>query len=150
MVEWDGHERRKEDRRITEHCALHSILWDHHDKDTTSHRQTVCGKIARVEREVERLNTEHKEDIRAIHSIGTPRAFFFWVVGGFFVCILGIFYQNWTISDKVGNVHSRITQIDSGRVEENHSLKENMTAIKHAVESIDGRLKIVEQSLPQK
>jgi len=55
MIEWNGHERRdhspgrrSEDRGV---CPEHYIIQD----GTKDHRQLVCGKIAGIKQEIERM-----------------------------------------------------------------------------------------------
>ncbi len=144
MAEWDGVERRKKDRRIEGHCALHSTLWEHHDKDALEHRQIVCGKISRVEREVKRLEAEHREDLKTVHESCTPRALFFWVMGGMFVSLIGMFYQNYTISDKIGMVNSHIGRIEEVRVDNTYALKESIKDIQLQLHAIATRIDALE------
>jgi cation transport ATPase len=59
---WDGRERRtptsdgREGRRPGDrHCAQHEILWDHHEKDKDAYRVLTCGKIKKINAEIDKM-----------------------------------------------------------------------------------------------
>lgn len=161
MARWNGIERRKksndglEGRRLGDvHCGEHNILWKHHDDDKTDHRKVVCGKIARVEREVERLEEEHAKDIKAISSSATP-----WKVFALSMMILVALFGwigqeiksgNSEIKASVNTLHRRISDKDTEMSSETNGLKDAINKVNSSIQSLETRIKEVEKAVDAK
>lgn len=158
MTSWDGINRRKksedgaEGRRISDqHCGEHNILWKHHDEDKSDHRQAICGRIGKVEREVERLEEQHSNDIKGISSSMTP-----WKVFALSMAVLMVLFGwlgqeiksgNNEIKTSFNSLHRRISEKDLEMSSETNGLKEAINKVNASIQSLEGRIKDVEKAV---
>lgn len=158
MTKWDGVERRKitdegiEGRRISDqHCGEHHILWKHHDEDKSDHRQAICWRIGKVEREVEKLWKQHADDIKNISSCMTP-----WKVFALSMGVLIVLFGWLGQEIKSGNnelkgsftvLHRRISEKDLEMSSETNGLKEAINKVNSSIQSLENRIKDVEKAV---
>lgn len=154
MAEWDGVERRASDkisrREADTFCSEHHLRWEHHEQEKNGHRAIVCGKIGHLEKGIEELEKTHIADLKAM----TPWKVFTVALLLIATCLGGVFVKidhgQERIMQSIGTIHQRITANDKDVEIASEKLKDAIVEIKHTVESIDGRLKTVEKSLPTK
>jgi hypothetical protein len=118
MKSWDGIERRrvvvegKVGRRLADaHCSQHEILWSFHEKDTTYHRDLVCGKILRIEgnlvsevEKLERVDAAISAKIEELRNSIVGKYWFRIVVGFLCTGIVGLgVQQNWAFREIIQN-----------------------------------------------
>ena len=139
MAEWDGRERRasrddeRDGRRASDfHCGQHDILWKHHDEDKSDHRKLVCGKIARVEKEVD-----------DVQKTMTPRWVFTLALGLIAASLVGLFSLTYSGQEKI---LSRLSSNDVEAVISATGIKDSINTIEGMVHSINKRLKVIEKS----
>ena len=108
MTEWDGHERRKpqpdgkEGRRPSDqHCGQHYVLWDKHDEDKNSYRGLTCGKITKIEADInsevgklEKVDAAISTKIEEMNKIVVGKFWFRVAIGSMFAALIYIAGQN--------------------------------------------------------
>lgn len=141
-------QRRAEDRR---HCALHEVLWGHHDEERKDFRKTVCGKLGDIKTTVEKKADE--VDLRQVQA--DLKSMVPWKAFGLAAIIVlsGFGYLVGTIKDGqkeikegVATIHRRISEQNT----EYDKMQTTITDLQHSLNDIVRRLTGVEKQLEKK
>ena len=131
-----------EEHSIKGQCALHRLLWEHHDNDRREHRTELCNDILGISKAITGL---------------VPRWVFVLVVGASFAFSLILF--SWltasvskgqdSIDNTLKRIHQRISETDAEREQNKDALMQQMESVKLSVATMSGRLTNVETRISE-
>ena len=139
---WDGTERRKqredgrEGRRPSDqHCGEHYVLWTTHDKDKDEHRVLTCGKIAKLETNMDKEVTALETKIEKLSNIIVGKYWFRVVMGLFGIGIAFLYTQNREILANQHDFVKTVQTIEKTQVK----TVETLSVFKKEIEALNTR-----------
>jgi len=140
MDDSDGGERRKNvkgtRRQDDQFCALHNLLWDHHDHDSNVYKSTLCGKI--------------KEIATTVRSMTPKWVFVLCISASFAFSIILFGITTNIIKNGQDDIKSSLADIKQSVAQQNSdelALKETMHQMKVSLTAIEVRLTALEKRI---
>lgn len=131
-----------DEHAVKGHCALHRLLWEHHDNDRREHRTELCDKILAISSSLTSL---------------VPRWVFVLVTGACFTFSLLLF--GWlatsvskgqdSIDSTLKRIHQRISETDMDRERTKDVLVKQMEEVNLSLNTMSGRLLNVETRMSE-
>ena len=124
-------------RRLTDKfCTAHDILWEHHDKETTEHRENVCTKLGQL-----------SLDIKAM----TPKWVFVLVMSASFGFSLILFtLVAASLKDSQSDIKSSLSEIKTNmaqKTKDEEAARISLMDLHYSLKSIDSRLSVLERQI---
>lgn len=136
--EYPGPERREIPDRRREHCALHDLLWIHHDKDKDDHRTALVTQIRDIA-EMARQALPLKTFMIVLMITSTVAA------SAFGLLWTGLEKNQRDIKESLSTIHRRITDRDV----DYDKLNESVLKMRWSVDGMSSRLNEVENRINQ-
>lgn len=131
-----------DDHAAKGHCALHRLLWEHHDNDRREHRTELCDKILALSNTITAM---------------VPRWVFVLITGAGFAFSLLLF--GWlatsvsrgqdNIDSTLKRIHQRISETDAERERSKDSIIKQMEDMNVGIALMNGRLSNVETRISE-
>ena len=131
-----------DDHATKGHCALHRLLWEHHDNDRREHRTELCEKILHLSNSITAMVP------RWVFVLATTACF------AFSLLLFGWIANSVTkgqdgIDFTLKRIHQRISEADNDRERVKDDIRKEKENINLSLNTMSGRMSNIETRISE-